>query len=67
VKPFDNNGNELNATFSATGAHPTLEITFESGDGRGRNSQYTAGVEFVLGRLSDLDATLRRRESQATL
>ncbi|EJL51640.1 hypothetical protein PMI09_04430 [Rhizobium sp. CF122] len=58
MKPLDNNGNELRATFSVAGGQPIFEITFESGDGRGRNSQYGAGVEIVLERLSELDATL---------
>lgn len=62
MKPLDNNGHELHSTFSVAGAHPSFEITFESGDGRGRNSQYAAGVEIVLERLSNLDATLTRAQ-----
>jgi len=53
---------ELRSTFNVRGAHPSFEITFESGDGRGRNSQYGAGVEIVLERLSNLDATLTRSQ-----
>lgn len=62
MKPLDNNGLELRSTFSVVGAHPGFEITFESGDGRGRNSQYAAGVEIVLERLSNVDATLTRAQ-----
>lgn len=58
MKPRDNIGDELRATFSVTGEGQNFEITFESGDGRGRNTQYGAGVETVLSRLSDLEATL---------
>lgn len=60
MKPLDNNGAELRATFGVAGAHPTFEITFESRNGEGRNPDYSAGVEIVLDRLSDLDATLMR-------
>lgn len=62
MKPLDNNGHELHSTFSVAGAHPSFEITFESGDGRGRNSQYAAGVAIVLERLSKVDATLTRAQ-----
>jgi len=62
LKPLDNNGAELRSTFSVAGVHPSFEITFESGDGRGRNSQYGAGVAIVLERLSNLDATLTRAQ-----
>ncbi|WP_127966540.1 hypothetical protein [Agrobacterium sp. RS6] len=60
MKPLDNNDNELLATFSVAGGQPTFEITFESRNGEGRNPDYSAGVEIVLDRLSNLDATLTR-------
>lgn len=62
MKPRDNNGVEIDSNYSVVGAHPAFEITFESGDGHGRNSQYAAGVEIVLERLSNLDATLTRAQ-----
>lgn len=60
MKPLGPGGDELDATFSVAGGGHAFEITFESGDGHGRNSQYGAGVEIVLERLSDLEATLTR-------
>lgn len=60
MKPLDNNGLELRSTFSVAGAHPVFEITFESRNGEGRNPDYGAGVEIVLDRLADLDATITR-------
>ncbi|NKL94417.1 hypothetical protein [Rhizobium leguminosarum] len=62
MKPRDNNGAEIDSNYSVVGGHPAFEITFESGDGHGRNSQYAAGVEIVLERLSNLDATLTRAQ-----
>ncbi|WP_029723277.1 hypothetical protein [Sinorhizobium medicae] len=58
----DNNGLEIDSNYSVVGVHPAFEITFESGDGHGRNSQYAAGVEIVLERLTNLDATLTRAQ-----
>lgn len=51
VRPFGGSGEQLRATFNVSGHWPAFEITFESGDGRGRNTDYGAGVEIVLERL----------------
>ncbi len=58
VKPIDNSGVLLNANFSVTGEWPKFELTFESGDGKGRNTDYGAGVEVVLSRLAGRSAIL---------
>ncbi len=58
MKPVDNSGSLLNANFSVTGEWPAFEVTFESGDGKGRNSDYAAGVELVLSRLAGRGARL---------
>jgi hypothetical protein len=58
MKPLDNSGAELRSTFSVAGEWPQLEVTFESGDGRGRNTDYKPGLDAVLSRLAMLDAVL---------
>lgn len=60
MRPLSADGAELQATFSVEGAWPEFEITFESGDGRGRNTHYSEGVRLVLERLGDLGAVLVR-------
>lgn len=51
-------GETIRADFSVTGEWPTFEVTFESADGHGRNTDYNIGVEHVLARLGELGASL---------
>lgn len=57
MKPWTETG-ELQATFSVTGEGRDFEVTFESGDGNGRNTQYREGLAIVLERLAALDGVL---------
>jgi hypothetical protein len=58
VRPFVEDAGELKAAYSVAGTWPAFEVTFESGDGRGRNSDYRRGVEVVLERLGARGAVL---------
>lgn len=58
MRPQSDAGEELRATYSVTGAWPAMEITFDSGDERGRNTDYNEGVNVVLARLGELGAVL---------
>lgn len=58
MRPADSSGGVLNANFAVTGDGRRFEITFESGDGKGRNSDYTVGMELILQRLAFRHATL---------
>ncbi len=58
MQPLDTDGSELRATFDVEGSWPNFSVTFASGDGRGRNSNYRDGVRVVLERLGSLDAAL---------
>ncbi|RYD86019.1 MAG: hypothetical protein EOP84_00395 [Verrucomicrobiaceae bacterium] len=58
MRPENPAGEILNANFAVTGEGSRFEITFESGDGKGRNSDYTQGVELIIRRLVDRHATL---------
>lgn len=51
-------GETIRADFSVTGEWPAFEVTFESADGHGRNTDYNIGVEHVLARLGELGARL---------
>lgn len=51
-------GRVIKADFAVTGNWPTFEVTFASGDGRGRNSEYATGVEQVLEYAAGLGARL---------
>lgn len=51
-------GETIRADFSVTGEWPAFEVTFESADGHGRNTDYNIGVEHVLARLGKLGASL---------
>lgn len=51
-------GETIRADFTVTGDWPAFEVTFESADGHGRNTDYNIGVEHVLARLGELGASL---------
>ncbi|MBD3831756.1 MAG: hypothetical protein IE910_00170 [Brevundimonas sp.] len=51
-------GEFIKADFGVSGTWPEFEITFSSGDGHGRNSEYTAGVERVLENCANLGGRL---------
>ena len=53
-------GQLVSGNFSVAGAWPDFEITFESGDGKGRNGAYRHAVALVLSRLPQLGGTLMR-------
>lgn len=55
-------GQLVSGNFSIAGAWPDFEITFESGDGKGRNGAYRHAVALVLSRLPKLGGTLMRAE-----
>lgn len=59
-------GQLVNGNFSVAGAWPDFEVTFESGDGNGRNSAYRRAVAVVLSRLPKLGGTLMRAEITST-
>ena len=58
MRPALASGAELKANYAVAGEWPAFEITFESADGNGRNTDYNRGVELVLARLAAMDATL---------
>lgn len=58
LRPLDVDGQVIQADFSVAGEWPDFEVTFASGDGHGRNSEYAAGVEQVLLNAAGLGARL---------
>lgn len=58
LRPRGPDGRVIKADFTVTGEWPTFEVTFASGDGHGRNSEYAAGVEQVLENAAGLGARL---------
>lgn len=58
MKPNLPGAGQLQAAYSVTGSWPQYDVIFESGDGRGRNSDYKRGVETVLSRLGARRALL---------
>lgn len=58
LRPVNDKGQVLIADFTLKGAWPRFEVTFESKDGHGRNTDYEGGLELVLSRLGNLGSTL---------
>lgn len=58
MKPVRSDGQIIEANYSVSGSWPHFAVTFESGDGKGRNTNYTDGVEAVLRRVAYLGGRL---------
>lgn len=58
LRPAGPDGELVHGEFSVEGSGREFEITFESGDGKGRNSRYRRAVALVLSRLASAGATM---------
>lgn len=58
LRARSDDGHLLIGNFTIDGLWPEVEVTFESGDGNGRNTDYRRTVEVVLQRLAALDGVL---------
>jgi hypothetical protein len=58
LRPVEADGELINGEFSVSGPGPSFEITFASGDGKGRNTDYRRAVATVLSRLAGAGGVL---------
>lgn len=66
LRPRSDDGHLLIGNFTITGVWPEVEVTFESGDGNGRNTDYRPTVEIVLRRLAALGGVLTSARISST-
>lgn len=58
LRPRSDQGELIRSEFTVSGSASALTVTFESGDGAGRNPGYRRGLTLVLTRLAAMGATL---------